>query len=249
MTLIVHPAFDTEARVWFTDDGVEAKSLAELQRKLPRTKIAGYYPNGFGLKVQVKTIPPKPVVLTPLVTPLVEKRVQRVQQPQLPLESRTPSGGARLRYRGQQEPTTWAEDEPIKELPPVRFTARKPVVTELPGIAPKFVKEEADEAPPRVPDPPEPLPVLPVEVHQADPVEHREVVSAPKGKARHPTRTDHRVGGGEVRPWTEQDDTRLKYMVVVQKLSDSQIAKELGRTNNSIIGRRHRKKLFRDPRD
>lgn len=45
----VHPAFDVENKVWFVDEyQVDAPSLRELKRKLPpRTKIEGYYPNGY----------------------------------------------------------------------------------------------------------------------------------------------------------------------------------------------------------
>lgn len=43
----VHPLYDIDALVWATDTGVTAPSLRELQRKLPRVEIVGYYPQGF----------------------------------------------------------------------------------------------------------------------------------------------------------------------------------------------------------
>ena len=39
--------FDTEAKVWVTEEGIEAKTLAELQLKLPGWTIKDYYPNGY----------------------------------------------------------------------------------------------------------------------------------------------------------------------------------------------------------
>jgi hypothetical protein len=43
----VHPAFDIKTATWFVD-GAEAPSLAALLKKLPRrTKITGYFPQGF----------------------------------------------------------------------------------------------------------------------------------------------------------------------------------------------------------
>lgn len=44
----VHPEFDIESSVWFTASGVVARSLRELQQKLPKATIVGYYPQGYG---------------------------------------------------------------------------------------------------------------------------------------------------------------------------------------------------------
>jgi GcrA cell cycle regulator len=43
----VHPLFDINAGVWATENGVTARTLAELQHKLPGATIEGYYPNGY----------------------------------------------------------------------------------------------------------------------------------------------------------------------------------------------------------
>lgn len=45
--MVVHPIFDIEKQVWATDEGLEAKSLAELQTMLPGVSIEGYHPNGY----------------------------------------------------------------------------------------------------------------------------------------------------------------------------------------------------------
>lgn len=46
--MIVHPTFDLVNGVWFTDNGLVAKSLRELKSLLPKgTRIEGYYPNGY----------------------------------------------------------------------------------------------------------------------------------------------------------------------------------------------------------
>jgi len=42
----IHPAFDPTDKVWFTDDGVEAPTLRELQAKMPGVEIVGYRPLG-----------------------------------------------------------------------------------------------------------------------------------------------------------------------------------------------------------
>jgi hypothetical protein len=43
----VHPAFDVKTKTWFAGD-VEASSIRELKRLLPRrTKITGYFPQGY----------------------------------------------------------------------------------------------------------------------------------------------------------------------------------------------------------
>jgi hypothetical protein len=43
----VHPLFDLEQQVWVAESGVVAKTLRELQQKLPGAEIIGYYPNGY----------------------------------------------------------------------------------------------------------------------------------------------------------------------------------------------------------
>ena len=45
----VHPEFDIESAVWFTESGIVARSLRELQQKLPKATIVGYYPQGYGI--------------------------------------------------------------------------------------------------------------------------------------------------------------------------------------------------------
>ena len=54
MTEIRTPAFDPTDKTWFIeeDHGTTAKSIAELQRKLPGVKLAGYNPEGYGLIVR-----------------------------------------------------------------------------------------------------------------------------------------------------------------------------------------------------
>lgn len=44
----VHPAYDVEQQLWFTDNGLEAPTLHELKRKLPKkASIVGYHPSGY----------------------------------------------------------------------------------------------------------------------------------------------------------------------------------------------------------
>lgn len=55
----IQPTFMLDTRLWETDDGITAKSLRELQRKLPDSKhrIKDYYPAGFGAQVKPRTSP------------------------------------------------------------------------------------------------------------------------------------------------------------------------------------------------
>jgi hypothetical protein len=49
MAVYVHPAYDPVDRIWYTNDGVTAESLAVLQGKLPEGAIIlDYYPDGYG---------------------------------------------------------------------------------------------------------------------------------------------------------------------------------------------------------
>ena len=48
MATVITPIFDPSDCVWYTEDGVTAKSLSQLQRKLgPEVQLEGYYPNGY----------------------------------------------------------------------------------------------------------------------------------------------------------------------------------------------------------
>jgi hypothetical protein len=44
---IVHPGYSPDEGLWFTEDDVTARSLRELQAKLPDVLIEGYYPEGY----------------------------------------------------------------------------------------------------------------------------------------------------------------------------------------------------------
>lgn len=53
---VVTPTFDLDSREWYLDDGTTAKSLRELQAKLPPgTVLEGYYPDGYGQVVRPRT--------------------------------------------------------------------------------------------------------------------------------------------------------------------------------------------------
>lgn len=239
----VHPAYDTEARVWFTDEGLTAKTLAELQRKLPKAQIVGYYPNGYGtpVKTQIKT-----PLTVPLVPPLVMRQLVPVQKQ-----------GVQPRIRPRTPPSLFEEptfqDEPLKEFPPVPFTAKGPITADLPGLAPKFEKAEINEAPLHKVQPPSP--VL-QKVPEAESTQQREVVSPVQGPAGHspgvtqlaPTpKKRHYSGNREYvyppRKWLPEDKTELRELVA-KGWGDVQIAKHIKRSRNAVIGERHRQKLF-----
>jgi hypothetical protein len=83
MVTSVHPAYDPNARIWFTDDGVVAKSLAELTRKLPGVKIEGYCPNGYGSIVRPRAPEVAKITLNEALkmrTPVLRQPVQTVKE-------------------------------------------------------------------------------------------------------------------------------------------------------------------------
>ena len=57
----VHPAFDPKTKTWFIDQ-FEAPTLAALKRLLPRrTKIKGYWPDGYMAVRPATEIPTRPL--------------------------------------------------------------------------------------------------------------------------------------------------------------------------------------------
>lgn len=59
---VVHPSYCVAEKLWYTDEGITAKSLQILQLKLPDAIIKDYYPEGYGLATAPK---PKRVILDP----------------------------------------------------------------------------------------------------------------------------------------------------------------------------------------
>lgn len=57
----IHPVYSPQDRLWYSDDGYDtsAKSLHELQGKLPGTKIVGYCPNGYVIERVKHKFPPE----------------------------------------------------------------------------------------------------------------------------------------------------------------------------------------------
>lgn len=65
---VVHPFYNPTMGLWLTDNGVQAKSLAELQTKLGlKAKIEGYYPDGY--KPPKDTTPQEKFARHPVITP------------------------------------------------------------------------------------------------------------------------------------------------------------------------------------
>ena len=58
---VVHPVYCVEEKLWYTEEGVSAKSLQSLQLKLPGVKIKDYYPQGME---PLKVVAPKPRMIT-----------------------------------------------------------------------------------------------------------------------------------------------------------------------------------------
>lgn len=257
----VHPSFDTEARVWFTDNGTEAPSLRELQKKLPAgTKIIGYFPKGYGL-----------------IFPPVVKKAPILSFGDVPTRPTRPTYQPQRRYVARspvrvEPPEPELPDEPIKEFPPAEFVSKGPTTHEIPGRAPQFkaegymllagidIQEEgpgtrADEPKPVVDEPEpvirEPEPTTPIET-LPEPVKSEAEKSRKLGEMGGQIVADLfisgevmlRHDGTVIRGWTPEQDVELKDYVKANR-PDSWIAEQMGRTKNSIIGRRHRLKIAR----
>jgi hypothetical protein len=112
--MIVHPTYDPVDRVWFTDSGLTAKSLAELQRWLPGAKIQDYYPEGYG-----NVIHPRP----PEIAKIKLHEALRVDR-QPPTRSRWPAPD------NASEEVVLGEvvEQPEKPVPAVDVQAPKPRV-------------------------------------------------------------------------------------------------------------------------
>lgn len=77
----ITPTFDPSDCTWFTDDGIEAKSLAELQAMLPDVRITGYMPDGYGPVIRPRISPNvAKVSLTPAWTTRVIKRTSEEER-------------------------------------------------------------------------------------------------------------------------------------------------------------------------
>jgi hypothetical protein len=114
---VVHPTYCVEEKVWYTDDGVTAKSLASLQRKLPGVKIKDYHPNGFGLVVKN--------LERQLTLPWDEPN----PKPRGVVTEGNPSKSdnwIRRHYVSPEEAGAIADDVIPAFLPPVAFTAKSP---------------------------------------------------------------------------------------------------------------------------
>jgi hypothetical protein len=124
----VHPTYDPNDRLWFTDDGVTAKSLSSLQRKLPGVVIEDYYPNGYG-----NIIKPRP-------PEVVKATLKQVLGGSNPVRRRWPLS-ASVSDTGTE--TTVTTQQPA-EVPPIEVPVVPEASPEVTVTQPKLV-----EPPPR----------------------------------------------------------------------------------------------------
>ena len=220
----VHPVFDVETRTWFTNTGVEARSLCELQSKLPKARIVGYYPNGYHSTPIAKS---RPVLTLPVTTTSANSVTGAFGQRVGTLQSAKPA----------KRPESEVEPE-LPELPPAEFKplARyaTPAQEELPlprflPSRPRLVPADASnntipkkEAPPlEAMFPPEPVAAA------ADHAEEHE-----------PSEATFRMSGNGV-VWSDKKIEQLRQLVE-DGLTARQIACELNVTKNAVIGKTHR---------
>jgi hypothetical protein len=109
---LISPTFDPSDNVWFTDDGLEAKSLAELQRKLPDAQIVAYYPGGYGNVIQPRA---------PHIVKAVSSWVRPTYKPEIEKELAAPVEIPRfLPNREEPEEDTL---RPVQNIPAVQRAA------------------------------------------------------------------------------------------------------------------------------
>jgi hypothetical protein len=123
MTTSVHPAYDPLDKVWFTEDGVTAKSLALLQKKLSGIKIEGYYPNSYGNVVHPRPPQVVKIKLTEALKMRTPPLVEPVKQPEPTKEKVKPTGATVesekvVEYQQPQQPRPRQKRQP-SEFPPV----------------------------------------------------------------------------------------------------------------------------------
>lgn len=110
----IHPSYDPIASIWYTDDGLEAKSLRQLQTMLPEgTEIVGYFPNGYG---DVKLFAPR-------AAHLVKMSLQGAQQVRL---TRVLTYKERVTTSQQVQQIDWSVSsnvETLRTLAAAKFTA------------------------------------------------------------------------------------------------------------------------------
>lgn len=80
----VRPTYSPIDGLWFTDDGVIAESLRELQAKLPDVVIEDYYPNGYGniVKPKLRIVEApwnQPLVLPKKLRPVTTEQLDNLQ--------------------------------------------------------------------------------------------------------------------------------------------------------------------------
>lgn len=128
MTTSVHPAYDPLDKVWFTDDGITAKSLAKLQEKLPGVEIVGYYPNSYGNVVHPRS--PETAKITLNEALKAQTRIRELamrtltQVERIKKEEKTKPTGPTVesekvvKYQQPQQPRPYQKRQPPK-FPPV----------------------------------------------------------------------------------------------------------------------------------
>jgi hypothetical protein len=122
-SIIVHPTYSVEDKLWFTDDGVTAKSLAALKSKLgARVTIADYYPNGYQ---RVLFEPPK-VKTSPWDEPLPDRFKQEMITEENVVELTKDMVNEILK----SEPPARVEEDTVLELEPVQFVEKHPPAKE-----------------------------------------------------------------------------------------------------------------------
>lgn len=212
----VHPTFYIDSRLWETDDGVKAKSLAALALKLPEgTEIVGYHPKGFGLIRHE--------------LPEDHKPWHSPDNPMLNPGSYVRPGPLVRHETSLSRPAACIEREPesddeLMTFEPAQFVRPDRPIPLATEPEPKTVETTENSR-------------EPVSAIEASP---DPILAAPR-QLKAPT---HYVKGkGIVNNWTLLDDRLLE--LCKTDLSFGDIAFELGVSKNAAIGRAHRLGVIR----
>lgn len=221
----VHPLYDINNQVWVAGR-VVARTLRELQEKLPKAKIVGYYPEGYvenrsdwegAQEALRKAWRPVYQVPTSIKVRALDREIAEKQKKE-DYYAKQKAEYERIKRSAEYKDATgkrlyvFVDHEAILEL---RGKGKTPIqIQRKLGCSHATVRRHLDEA--------------------KDAGDARVSVPFKQIVANRPSLISM--------AWKEADDAQLR-LLLTQGYKDTQIAKLMGRTRNSIIGRRHRLKL------
>lgn len=224
----VHPLYDINDQVWVAETGVVARTLRELQQKLPKAKIVGYYPDGYvadrsGCSSELRKIW-YPVRQTPtaILANKIDKEVAKkaAQKQRRSIQEQEYYARQKAEFELIQQDVTTQQIRGIKQVH-VRLDREAILNLRALGERTAVIARKLNYRFNSVSS------CLTEAKHAGDPR------AATPVKVRLPRLLISWV------QWTLEQDQEFRGLVAAG-YKDLEIAAKLGRTKNSIIGRRHR---------